>query len=201
MNPLGPWTDKQARSLLEKRNDSLKGGEKWRQLDFFVGLALVVLLALCLRAVVAEPNAVKGPSMEDTLSGGDYMFMEKISYIFRPMERGDLVICYYPHNDEYTCVKRIIGLPGERVDIRQGRVYINGALLEETYLTKFPSANHDGSWLVGEGTVFVLGDNRSVSKDSTNPTVGCIPQERILGRVRTRLLPLNQFTVFSHWEY
>ena len=82
-----------------------------------------------------------------------------------------------------------------------GAPFINGALLEETYLTKSPSANHDGSWLVGEGTVFVLGDNRSVSKDSTNPTVGCIPQERILGRVRTRLLPLNQFTVFSHWEY
>lgn len=195
------FTQQQAERYIDQRNDKIQGGFLWRQLDFFLGLVAVVLLALCLRAVVAEPADVRGSSMEDTLQEGDYMLMERISYIFTPMERGDVIICYYPGVFDHTCVKRIIGLPGEQVDIVNGQVYINGERLQEEYLTRAVSSNHDGSWTVEEGTVFVLGDNRLVSKDSSSPEVGCIPQEKVLGRVRCRIFPLSQRRTFGHWEY
>lgn len=195
------FTQKQAAWAIDQRNDKIQGGFIWRQLDFFSGLVAVVLLALCLRAVVGAPADVRGSSMEDTLQEGDYMYMDRLAYVFSPMERGDVIICYYPGVFDHTCVKRIIGLPGEQVDIINGKVYINGTLLQEDYLTRIPGSNHDGSWVVEEGTVFVLGDNRFVSKDSTHPDVGCVPQEKVLGRVRCRLLPLSDFKVFSHWKY
>lgn len=200
-NKLKNFTQGQARQYLDQRNDKIQGGLFWRQLDFFAGLVMVVLLALCLRAVIGEPADVRGSSMEDTLQEGDYILLDKLSYIFSPMERGDVVICYYPGTWDHTCVKRVIGLPGEQVDIINGQVYINGEALKEGYLTRVPRNNHDGSWVVEEGTVFVLGDNRLVSKDSTHPEVGCIPQEKVLGRVRCRILPLSQIRTFGHWAY
>lgn len=195
------FTQKQALWVIDQRNDKIEGGFFWRQLDFFSGLLAVVLLALCIRAVIGAPVDVRGSSMEDTLQEGDYMLMDRLAYVFSPMERGDVIICYYPGVFDHTCVKRIIGLPGEQVDIINGQVYINGELLQEDYLTREPRSNHDGSWIVEEGTVFVLGDNRQVSKDSSSPEVGCIPQEKVLGRVRCRIFPLSEMRSFDHWAY
>lgn len=195
------FTQAQAQRILDQRNDKIEGGFLWRQLDFFSGLVAVILLALCIRAVIGAPVDVRGSSMEDTLQEGDYMLMDRLAYVFSPMERGDVIICYYPGVFDHTCVKRIIGLPGEQVDIINGQVYINGELLQEDYLTREPRGNHDGSWIVEEGTVFVLGDNRQISKDSSSPEVGCIPQEKVLGRVRCRILPLSEMSTFGHWEY
>lgn len=200
-NKLTNFTQGQAQMYLDQRNDKIQGGLFWRQLDFFLGLVAVVLLALCLRSVVGEPADVRGSSMESTLMEGDYVYMDRLAYVFAPMERGDVVICFYPNIDDHTCVKRIIGLPGEQVDIVNGRVYINGEPLKEDYLTVPLYGNHDGSWLVEEGTVFVLGDNRPISKDSSHPEVGCIPQKKVLGRVRCRIFPLSHMRTFPHWDY
>ena len=99
--------------LVSDRNEHLKGSRFWDALEYCITLLLMMVIAFSIRSVLFKPMRVKGSSMENTLQPGDYMAVEKLSYIAKPMERGDVVICYYPNNDEYTCVKRIIGLEGE----------------------------------------------------------------------------------------
>ena len=130
--------------------------------------------------------------MENTLLPGDYMAVEKVSYILKPMKRGDVVICYYPNNDDYTCVKRIIGLEGDTITIDNGLVSVNGVQLREDYVTTGLTPRHDGTYIVEQGCVFVMGDNRLVSRDSTDGMVGSIPVARVIGRVDRVLFPFSR---------
>lgn len=194
-------TAREAKKEIEKRNEALPGAKHWSRLDFLLWFLTVACVALCLRAVVFTPVRVKGRSMENTLFEKDYMFVEKLSYMTGKMHRGDIIICYFPQNDEYSCVKRIIGLPGETVEIRNGTVFVNGVQLNEPYVTTEVNSHHDGVWVVEEGTVFALGDHRRVSHDSSAADVGCIPQERVIGRVRCTLFPFDRVQSFGHVEY
>lgn len=194
-------TEKKARKSILKRNEDLPGGKRWSRLDFTLWLLTVLCVALSIRAVIGEPVRVKGRSMEKTLIEKDYMLLEKLSYMGGNMQRGDVIICYFPQNDEYSCVKRIIGLPGETVEIRNGTVFINGIQLNEPYLTCTPTRYHDGTWVVEEDTVFALGDNRPVSHDSSAADVGCIPMERVVGRVRCSLFPTSRAQILRHVDY
>ena len=187
--------------LVARRNEHLKGGRIWEVMEYCITLLLMFILAFSIRAAVFEPMRVKGSSMENTLLPGDYMAVEKLTYIFSPMRRGDVVICYYPNNDEYTCVKRIIGLPGDEVTISGGIVQVNGVTLREDYVTTGLTSKHDGTYQVEEGCVFVMGDNRLVSRDSTDGEVGSIPRERVIGRVRRVLLPFSRAKRLEGVEY
>ena len=178
--------------LVAKRNEHLKGSRIWGVLEYCITLLLMIVLAFSIRSVIFEPMRVKGMSMENTLLAGDYMAVEKLSYIVSPMERGDVVICYFPNNDEYTCVKRIIGLEGDRIVIKNGVVSVNGVTLTEEYVTTGLTSRHDGTYDVEPGCIFVMGDNRLVSKDSTDGMVGSIPVERVIGRVDRVLLPFSR---------
>ena len=178
--------------LVAHRNEHLKGSRFWNILEYLITLLLMIVLAFSIRAVLFEPMRVKGSSMKDTLQPGDYMAVEKLSYIVTPMKRGDVVICYYPNNDEYTCVKRIIGLAGDTITIEGGVVSVNGVRLQEDYVTTGMTPKHDGTYEVEEGCIFVMGDNRLVSRDSTDGMVGNIPAERVIGRVRRVLLPFSR---------
>ena len=183
---------KRMQRMVAQRNEHLKGGRFWDMLEYLITLLLMMVLAFSIRAVIFEPMRVKGNSMKDTLQPGDYMAVEKLSYIVSPMKRGDVVICYYPNNDEYTCVKRIIGLEGDTIVIQDGVVSVNGVTLQEYYVTTGLTPKHDGTYLVEPGCVFVMGDNRLVSRDSTDGMVGSIPVERVLGRVARVLFPLHR---------
>ena len=183
---------KEIMRLVARRNEHLKGGRIWDVLEYLITLVLMMVLAFSIRAVIFEPMRVKGSSMENTLQPGDYMAVEKLSYIVSPMKRGDVVICYYPNNDEYTCVKRIIGLAGDTITIEGGVVSVNGVRLQEDYVTTGMTPKHDGTYEVEEGCIFVMGDNRLVSRDSTDGMVGNIPAERVIGRVRRVLLPFSR---------
>ena len=187
--------------LVARRNEHLKGGRVWEIMEYCITLVLMFILAFSIRAAIFEPMRVKGSSMENTLMPGDYMAVEKLTYIFSSMERGDVVICYYPNNDEYTCVKRIIGLPGDTVTILDGVVQVNGVTLKEDYVTTGMTAKHDGTYQVEEGCVFVMGDNRLVSRDSTDGMVGNIPKERVIGRVNRVLLPISHAKRLPKIEY
>ena len=178
--------------LVARRNEHLKGSRYWDVMEYCITLLLMVVLAFSIRAVLFEPMRVKGTSMENTLLPGDYMAVEKLSYIVKPMERGDVVICYYPNNDRYTCVKRIIGLEGDTITIEGGVVSVNGVTLREDYVTTGMTSRHDGTYHVDDGCIFVIGDNRLVSKDSTDGEVGSIPRERVIGRVNRVLLPFSR---------
>ena len=183
---------KEIAKLVASRNEHLKGGRFWNILEYLITLLLMIVLAFSIRAVIFEPMRVKGSSMENTLLQGDYMAVEKLSYIVKPMKRGDVVICYYPNNDEYTCVKRIIGLEGDQIVIENGVIRVNGVTLAEDYVTTGMTSKHDGVYDVEPGCIFVMGDNRLVSRDSTDGMVGSIPKERVIGRVRRVLLPASR---------
>ena len=178
--------------LVDHRNEHLKGSRFWDVIEYCITFLLMIVLAFSIRSVIFEPMRVKGSSMENTLLPGDYMAVEKLSYILKPMKRGDVVICYYPNNDDYTCVKRIIGLEGDTITIDNGLVSVNGVQLREDYVTTGLTPRHDGTYIVEQGCVFVMGDNRLVSRDSTDGMVGSIPVARVIGRVDRVLFPFSR---------
>lgn len=192
---------KRMQRMVAQRNEHLKGSRFWDMLEYLITLLLMMVLAFSIRAVIFEPMRVKGNSMKNTLQPGDYMAVEKLSYIVKPMKRGDVVICYYPNNDEYTCVKRIIGLEGDTITIEGGIVSVNGVELREDYVTTGLTPKHDGTYEVEPGCIFVIGDNRLVSRDSTDGSVGSIPIERVIGRVRRVLLPFSRSKKLSDIQY
>lgn len=183
---------KEILKLVDHRNEHLKGSRSWSVIEYCITFLLMIVLAFSIRSVLFEPMRVKGSSMENTLLQGDYMAVEKLSYIFKPMKRGDVVICYYPNNNDYTCVKRIIGLEGDTITIENGFVSVNGVQLREDYVTTGLTSRHDGTYIVEQGCVFVMGDNRLVSRDSTDGMVGSIPVARVIGRVDRVLFPFSR---------
>ena len=187
------------RKRIEKRNEDLAGTFFYRTLDFVLYTLLVMLFALAIRAVILEPVRVDGLSMHPTLETADYMLVDKLGYAFAPPRRGDIVVTFFPNGTDKTFVKRVIGLPGEHVSIIGGQVYINGLPLEEPYLKVELTNAHDGEWDVPLGEIFVLGDNRMVSLDSTRE--GSIPLERVIGRARTVLFPLKDGKILIRPTY
>ncbi len=187
--------------LVAHRNEHLKGSRFWDVMEYLITLLLMMVIAFTIRSVIFEPMRVKGSSMQNTLQPKDYMAVEKVSYIVSPMKRGDVVICYYPNNDDYTCVKRIIGLEGDTITIEGGVVSVNGVRLQEDYVTTGMTSKHDGTYVVEDGCIFVMGDNRLVSRDSTDGMVGSIPAERVIGRVRWVLLPFERMKKLPDIDY
>ena len=178
----------------------MKGTRFWRNLDFLLYLFLVVVLAFGVRNYLVEPVRVDGVSMAPTLVDGEHMLVEKASYWFRTPARGEIIICYYPGYTE-SCVKRVVGLPGETVQIEGGVVYINGAPLDERDYWNDTIAGDYPAYTVPEGMVFVIGDNRNNSKDSRNASVGAIPPEKVVGRVLGVLWPLDRARLLSEVKY
>lgn len=177
------------RKTITKRNESMPQGRPWRIMDFVIYIMAMLVFALAIRAVIVEPIRVKGTSMLDGLHEGDYMVVEKLSYVFDEPKLGDIVIIWYPNRQDHSCVKRIIGVEGDKIVIKDGYVTVNGIALDEPYVYSRGS-NHDCNVVVPENCVFVLGDNRTVSSDSAS--IGSIPKNNVVGRVRCVLWPLNR---------
>ncbi|HEV8596699.1 MAG TPA: signal peptidase I [Candidatus Dormibacteraeota bacterium] len=164
-------------------------------------IAEVVVLAVILYfgiSFAVQAVHVEGLSMFATLDNDDYLIANKIDYRFHPPERGDIVILRPPTNNSTDFIKRIIALPGERLLIRDGVVYINGHRLEEPYLPDaWTQQTNAGKWSQGNGAVippnqyFVMGDNRNRSQDSR--FFGPIDRDRIDGKAWFRIWPLDHF--------
>ena len=148
-----------------------------------------VLLALLVNVFVGEAVAIEdGPSMQPNLYRGDRMLTEKISYQLHPPRRGDVVIVDRPGN-EVTLVKRVMALAGEMVQVRNGHTFINGQPIEEPWVTHFGGPGY-GPEVVPEDHVFILGDNRAVSRDSR--AIGPVPVDSVRGRVVLVYWPPDQ---------
>lgn len=165
-------------------------------LDFFMWLALFLALAFAIRLFVFEPVQVLGDSMYPTLLHGERMFVEKVSYLIKSPERGDIIICRYPNYDE-NCVKRVIGIPGDTVRIEGGQLYVNGEPVDESAYWKGDvlgtSIRADMAPVtVPEKTVFVMGDNRNFSTDSRDASVGPIPYTQVVGKVHAVIFPFGE---------
>ena len=163
-------------------------------------LLFVLLLTGLLINFVVQRIDVKGSSMETTLSNGDNLFVDKISYRFRDPERFDIVIFPFQYEEDVYYIKRIIGLPGETVQIDEGgNIYIDGEMLAESYGREVISPNTIGRAAepitLGADEYFVMGDNRNNSKDSRTEIVGNIHREDIIGRAWVRIWPLDKMNV------
>jgi len=153
-----------------------------------IGIALIV--ALVVRSCVFSMVRVEGDSMLDTLKNGDIMFVTMFDRFLGDYERGEIVICNYPNAKGYR-VKRVIGLPGETIEVKGQQTYINGELLEEEYIERLPRADY-GPVTLGEEEYFLMGDNRTVSKDSRHSEVGPIVKKEICGVVRAVVFPISE---------
>lgn len=169
-------------------------------LSTVVWLAAVVALSWLLVTFVAQRTDVNGSSMYPTLEDGDQLIADKLSYRFRDPERFDIVIFPYQYAENTYFIKRIIGLPGERVRIdEQGTIYINGEVLEEDY--GYETIENPGlaaeEIQLGDDEYFVLGDNRNVSEDSRYPDVGNIKRSDLIGRAFVRIYPFAKFGLLT----
>lgn len=161
-------------------------------IDLLITFLGAILVALSIQGFLLEFTRVEGPSMEPTLFTDERMFVEKLSYGWSEPQRGDVVIVHYPNRAD-TCVKRVIGLPGEEVSIRGGVTYINGEPLDESQWWGGIMFSETDPVVVPPRSVFVMGDNRNFSSDSRD--VGVIPYSHFVGRVQGILWPLSRFTI------
>ena len=149
---------------------------------------------------VGQRTEVSGSSMETTLSDRDQLIVDKLSYHFRDPKRYDIVVFPYQYQKNTYYIKRIIGLPGETVQILSGYVYIDGMRLDEHYgneVIENPGVAEEPVTL-GENEYFVLGDNRNNSSDSRASDVGVIERKDLIGRAWIRVWPLNKLGVIRH---
>jgi len=150
-----------------------------------------VLTALVLRTVVVEAFSIPSASMERTLLIGDRVLVNKLSYRLHDVHRGDVVVFKRPPGEGTAAIKdlikRVIALPGETVDARDGRIHINGKVLEEPYLERGTTTVMAGAEVVPPGRLWVMGDNRGNSKDSR--FFKSIPESSIVGRAFVRIWP------------
>ncbi len=166
------------------------------------GILYLLLILLCVFVVpkyVVQRTVVSGGSMEDTLHNGESLLVEKVSYRFTNPDRFDVVVFYPDEEDrsEYY-VKRVIGLPGETIQITGDDVYIDGELLPEDYgkQAMVYSGIAEEPLLLGEDEYFLMGDNRYVSLDSRYEEVGPVHKDMIAGKAFVRIWPLNKMGTF-----
>ena len=163
---------------------------------------LVVLLGTYLLITfVGQRTSVSGSSMEPTLSNNDQLILDKISYRFSEPQRFDIIVFPFQYAEKTFYVKRIIGLPGETVQIDlQGNIYINGQILNEDYGKE--TINFAGLAVepitLGDDEYFVMGDNRNNSSDSRDPSVGILKRKDLLGRAWVRIYPFDKVGVIRH---
>lgn len=154
-------------------------------------LSIAVLFCFFLITFVAQAFRVQGTSMEPLLHDGDRIVVNKFIYRFRPVERGDVVVFWYPREPSVSFIKRVVGLPGDTVEMRAGRLFVNGREVAEPYIP--PEYRERDSYLpvaVRPGYYFVLGDHRRSSNDSRS--WGEVPAKYIYGRAVFRFWPLGQ---------
>ena len=152
-------------------------------------IAAAALISALLRLFVFHTARITGSSMERTLNGGDVVLVYDLAYAFgNAPQRGDIVECTFPERSG-RYVKRLIGLPGDRIEIRENCVYINGEYLSESYVS---SVAEDYAIQLGADDYFVLGDNRADSYDSRAADIGTLKQENIHGRVLMKIAPLRK---------
>lgn len=166
---------------------------------------IAVAAVFIVRTFLVQPFLVDGTSMYPTFSNGDYVLTDELTYRIRPPERGEVVVFHDVSDPSTYLIKRIIGLPGERVVIRNNTVTIynaqnpNGFVLNETYLPSGTVTSGNEDITLSSSSYFMMGDNRAVSYDSRS--WGPLPAKNIVGLVRFRLWPLNEIQIFSAPQY
>jgi len=161
--------------------------------DILETLVLSVVLFVSINLISARIR-VDGASMEPTLVTGEYVIVSRISYRLGSPQRGDIIVFHFPRDPKEEYIKRVIGLPGDEVEVRNGAVYVNGQPLDETYLKV--KIDYSGTWTVPAGQLFVLGDNRNNSSDSHD--WGTVPMDYVVGKAILVYWPPPSWGLVDH---
>lgn len=174
--------------------------------DFIEAIVFALAIFVVVYLFLFQPNQVKGSSMYPTFKDGQYIFTDKISYRLGTPKRGDVVVFKSPQNSDVDFIKRIIGLPGETVSVRNGKVYINDQVLDESNYLSTDVYTGPESYLsenqelrIPEGKYFVMGDNRPHSSDSRD--FGPVAPGEFVGKVFFRYWPVTEFGKFDSGKY
>lgn len=187
----------------ELDEDDMPRDALWNLLKTFRNLAILVLIIFLIHQYGVQRNIVNGKSMEPSLENRDSVLVDKLSYRFFNPQRYDVVLFPYTkqNGEKIYLIKRIIGLPGEKITIKKGKVYINGEKLDDTYgLESIKDPGYAKTTIqLDDDSYFVLGDNRNNSTDSRSldrygtPVIGSIKKDEIIGRVFFRVYPFANF--------
>lgn len=171
---------------------AVRSGRLQSLVDLLHDLAIAVVVCVLLITYVVQAFKVQGTSMSPELKDGERILVNKFLYYFGEIDRGDVVVFWYPEDPELSFIKRVVALPGETVEIRAGAVFVNGKIVEEPYVS---GANADlrsyPPHEVRPGHYFVLGDNRKGSNDSRS--WGLVPKRYIYGKAFLRIWPPADF--------
>ena len=184
-------------SRTERRTERHRAAHRAQGLmGWIVSLIIVFALLFLIFELWLVPVRVTGQSMEPSLSDREGVLIDHAAKYWKTPGRGDVVYFQDPSTGSML-LKRIVALPGETVDIAQGRVYIDGRPLEESaYAVNFEQGGDMAATVVPEGKVFVLSDNRAESYDSRSPQIGCVTYEKIEGVLRFRILPTSRIAFY-----
>ena len=173
-------------------------------------IAIIVLAALLIRAFLIKPFFVQGESMEPNYQDGDYLLVNQLSYRLHKPDRGDVIVFDAPPEEGTNYIKRIIALPGETVDLKNGKFEIrnakhsNGVTIDEPYVHDgiyTQSSGDQTHWEVAEDEYFTVGDNREPGKSLDSRSWGALPKEKIIGKVWMRAYPLQSIGFVKHQEF
>lgn len=199
------WLRKRARQR-RKEERLANQTETEKTIREIIGWVVYILIVICatylIVTYVGQRTKVSGDSMLNTLHNEDNLIVDKISYRFRDPKRYEIIVFPYRYAENTYYIKRIIGLPGETVQIIGGYVYVNGEKLDEHYGREVIEEGKYGLAIdpieLGEDEYFVLGDNRNHSSDSRDSSVGVLTREELIGRAWVRIWPLKSIGVISH---
>ncbi len=179
-------TTKNTMRMKSKKSSEFRRAVKWFSVPLFA-----VILAIIINNFLIISAIVPSESMADTIEKGTLVVASRLAYVNDTPKRGDIVIFQHPEIDEKYVIKRIIALPGETVELRSGRVYINGILLTEDYITSYSTDNFS-SVTVPNGEYFILGDNRKYSTDSRYLNYPFVKLDDIFAKANLSLFPKFQ---------
>ncbi len=163
-----------------------------------VAISLAIIIPV--RYFLLQPFYVKGASMEPNYEDHEYLLIDELSFRLREPKRGEVVVFKYPNDPSQYFIKRVIGLPGDGVDVREDGVYVNGTKLDESaYLAPSLAIGNTASTVVPSGSYFLMGDNRPASLDSR--IFGPVQRNYIVGKTWIRAWPFNKLSHFSAPEY
>lgn len=172
-----------------------KKGNTLNLLWFVLYIVCVISICLVIVTFFVQRTVVEGSSMEPTLSADDSVLVNRLSYLFGSPKRNDLIVFKYDNAKKINYVKRVIGLPGEKIQIKDGYIFINGEQLQDDKFNKEKIAYAglaEKEITLGDDEYFVLGDNRNASSDSRYSDVGLVHKAQIIGKAYFRVLPFSK---------
>ena len=188
--------------MARRTREETKERSIFRELGGWLLYILIIIgLTYLIITFVGQRTRVSGSSMETTLSNGDNLIVDKLTYHFKEPKRYDIIVFPYKYEENTYYIKRIIGLPGETVQVIDGYTYINGEqLVGDIYGTEVMEAAGIAAEAItlGEDEYFVLGDNRNHSSDSRDPSVGILKRKDLMGRAWIRIYPFDKMGVIKH---